>query len=131
MRIKKGVIEHVLAHTEKDTPIEACGFLLGSEDVVELAVAITNTEGREDHFTFDPQEQYDAYKRAGELGIRIIGVYHSHPRTPPQPSVEDIRLVFDPDQLHLIASLAGGERVAKAFWIRDSAAIEEPLIVEG
>jgi [CysO sulfur-carrier protein]-S-L-cysteine hydrolase len=130
MKIKKDVIEYILAHAEKDAPIETCGYLMGSSDLIERAIAITNAEGREDHFTFDPKEQFEAYKTARELGAEILGAYHSHPAAPARPSAEDVRLAFDPAILYVIASLMEGERAVKAFRIREGNVAEEPLIVE-
>ena len=130
MRIKREATEHILTHAEMDAPVEACGYLLGSKDVIEWAVAITNAEEREDHFTFDPQEQYEAYKKADKLGMEIVGAYHSHPRTQAYPSPEDVRLAFDPGLLYVIASLMDGGRMVRAFWIERGEVREEPLLVE-
>ena len=91
---------------------------------------MTNAEGREDHFTFDPKEQFEAYRMARALEVEIVGAYHSHPATPARPSEEDIRLAFDPGILYVIVSLMGGERTVKAFWIRDGKGEEEPLVTE-
>jgi proteasome lid subunit RPN8/RPN11 len=130
MRIRRDVIEHILAHAEIDAPVEACGYLLGKERAIEWAVAITNMEDREDHFTFEPQEQYDAHRKAEKLGMGIVGAYHSHPRTRAYPSAEDVRLAFDPRLLYVIASLTGGEKTVKAFWIEGGEVREEPLLIE-
>ncbi len=130
MRIKKEVIEHILAHAEKDAPVEACGYLLGAEGFITRDLPMTNAEGREDHFTFDPKEQFDAYKTARAQEMEIIGAYHSHPATPARPSMEDIKLAFDPGILYVIASLVGDERTVKAFWIRGGKVEEEPLMIE-
>jgi len=91
---------------------------------------MTNAEGREDHFAFDPKEQFEAYKTARELGVDIIGAYHSHPATPARPSAEDIRLALDPAILYVIASLLPGGKTVKTFRIKEGEVEEEPLIVE-
>jgi proteasome lid subunit RPN8/RPN11 len=130
MKVTKDVIEHILAHARQDAPIEACGYLVGLEDLITRAIAITNAERREDHFTFDPKEQFEAYKAAGELGVEIIGAYHSHPATPAQPSAEDVRLAFDPAMLYVIVSLTEGKATVKAFRITDGEFEEEPLVVQ-
>jgi proteasome lid subunit RPN8/RPN11 len=130
MKIKQSVIEHILAHAEKDAPVEACGYLMGAKDCITRDLPMTNAEGREDHFTFDPKEQFEAYKKARVWGTEIIGAYHSHPATPARPSLEDIKLAFDPAILYVIASLAGSEKTIRAFWIREGKAQGEPLIVE-
>ena len=130
MKIRKDILEHIVAHAQKDAPIEACGYLLGEEGSITTALPMTNADGREDHFTFDPKEQFDAYKKARSWGVRIIGAYHSHPATPARPSAEDIRLALHPELLYVIVSLAGNERTIKAFWIREGKAREEPLVIE-
>ncbi len=130
MIIERNTIENILAHAERDAPIEACGYLFGVQGRITRCFPMTNAEGREDHFIFDPKEQFEAYKTAREWGLEIIGAYHSHPATPARPSPEDIRLAFDPEILYVIVSLLLGERRVKAFRIKEGRVEEEPLIVE-
>ncbi len=130
MRIRKGVIERIVAHAEREAPVEACGFLMGSNGLVTRDFPVTNADGREDHYTFDPDEQFRAYSVASEEDLDIIGVYHSHPKTPPQPSAEDIRLAHDAALLYVIISLMEGKGVIKAFSIREGKAKEETLLIE-
>jgi [CysO sulfur-carrier protein]-S-L-cysteine hydrolase len=130
VKVKRHVIDDVLAHADKDSPVEACGLLLGSAGVIEQAIAMANAEGREDHFTFDGQEQYEVYKTAEKLKMDVIAVYHSHPAAPAWPSSEDIRLAFDPHLLSVIISLMNSKKVVKAFWIRKEEIREEPLFIE-
>jgi [CysO sulfur-carrier protein]-S-L-cysteine hydrolase len=130
MKITNGVMEQILIHAVKDTPIEACGVLLGKGNFITRAIPLTNIEQREDHFTCDPGEQHEAYKIAKETGVEIIGSYHSHPTTPPRPSTEDLRLAYDPKFLYVIVSLVDDTREVKAFWIRRGEVEEEPLCIE-
>jgi [CysO sulfur-carrier protein]-S-L-cysteine hydrolase len=130
MKITNGVMEQILVHAVKETPVEACGLLLGKGGFITRAIPLTNIEQREDHFTCDPQEQYEAYKTAKETGVEIIAAYHSHPATPPRPSEEDLRLAYDPTLLYVIVSLADNKREVKAFWIRKGIVEEEPLAIE-
>jgi len=130
MKIRAEVIKRILSHAERDAPIEACGYLLGSGDLITTDLPMTNAEGREDHFTFDPKEQFEAYRTARAQGVDILGAYHSHPVTPARPSVEDIKLAFDPGILYVIVSLMGGQRTVKAFRIREGKVEEESLVIE-
>lgn len=116
-----------MAHAEEDAPIEACGFLLGKHGCVSLRLPMKNADQREDHFTFDPEEQWAAYKLAEKEGLDIIGVYHSHPSGPPHPSPEDVRLAYDPTLLWVIVSLAKGDRTMRGFYIEKKNIREEPL----
>jgi [CysO sulfur-carrier protein]-S-L-cysteine hydrolase len=129
MIIEHNVVEYIFAHAEQDAPIEACGYLLGVQGRITRCYPMTNAEGREDHFSFVPQEQFAAYLSAREEGFEIIGAYHSHPVTPARPSKEDIRLLIDPKLIYIIVSLADGIKTIKAFSIREGKALEEPLMI--
>ncbi len=130
MRISKDVIDGIVAHAEREAPIEACGFLMGSNGRMTRGLPMTNAEGREDHFTFDPAEQLGAYRIAREEDLDIIGAYHSHPATPAQPSSEDIKLAFDATILYVIISLMAGTRIVRAFYIKQGKVEEEALLIE-
>jgi [CysO sulfur-carrier protein]-S-L-cysteine hydrolase len=131
MIIPGDIMEHIMTQAEKDAPIEACGLLLGSSGSVSRCLPMTNADKKEDHFTFDPEEQWAAYKLAEKEGLEIVGVYHSHPAHPAQPSPEDIRLAYDPKLLYVIVSLMGGERTVGGFYIEEGKVREEPLIIVG
>jgi [CysO sulfur-carrier protein]-S-L-cysteine hydrolase len=130
MIIRQDVIEQIFVHAEAEAPIESCGYLMGADVHITRHYPMANAEGREDHYTFDPREQFEAFKFARREGLRIIGAYHSHPATPARPSAEDIRLAYDQAILYIIASLMDGKRAIKGFYIRDGKAEEEPLVVE-
>lgn len=127
MIIEKEVIERIIKHAEREAPIEACGYLVGRDGRVTLAYPMTNAEGREDHFTFDPAEQFAVLKAVRQEGLEIVGAYHSHPATPARPSAEDIKLAYDPGILYVIVSLMEGQRTVKAFRIKEGEVEEEVL----
>lgn len=64
----------------KDTPIEACGYLAGVNGEVKYAIPMNNTDASNEHFSFDPQEQFDAFKKTQKEGLRLISVYYLFPR---------------------------------------------------
>ena len=130
MQIKRKVIDAIHAQAVEVAPIEACGFLVGLQGRIMRAHPMTNAEGREDHFSFDPKEHITALKETREEGLEIIGVYHSHPAAPARPSAEDIRLAYYPDVIYIIISLMDGVVTIKGFYIRDGIVEEEPLFIE-
>ena len=117
--IKKDVLEKIIAHAKKDLPNEACGYLAGSDGVVTCSYQLTNVDHSPEHFSFDPSEQFKTLKDARNKGLQILANYHSHPSTPARPSIEDIRLAYDPDISYVIISLANNEPSIKSFIIRD------------
>jgi len=125
--LPKSVYDEIVAHALKDTPIEACGYLAGINGEVKYAIPMKNTDARNEHFSFDPQEQFDAFKKTQKEGLRLISVYHSHPETPARPSEEDIRLAFDPNVSYIIVSLAGEVPDMKSFIIKNKTVEKEEI----
>ena len=55
-----------------------------------------------------------------EAGLKLVGIYHSHPQGPETPSATDIERAFYPDAVYLICSLAERDRpVLRGFRISD------------
>jgi proteasome lid subunit RPN8/RPN11 len=59
-------------------------------------------------FRIDPREQLHAQKWARTQGLEVLGSLHSHPASPPLPSVTDRSMAFAPN-LMLIRGVATGE----------------------
>jgi [CysO sulfur-carrier protein]-S-L-cysteine hydrolase len=125
--ITTGVKHAMIEHARKLFPIEACGYLGGAGNKVTEIYQMTNMDSSEEHFSFDPKEQFDAMRRARNAGISLIANYHSHPATPARPSLEDIKLAYDPNIAYFIVSLAQDQPDIKAF--RISQGKSEPINV--
>jgi len=126
--MQKSIRDQIIAHAKKGVPIEVCGYLAGKEGVINKHYALTNIDKSEEHFSFDPKEQFATVKDARRNGMEVYAVYHSHPVTPARPSEEDIRLAYDPGISYVIVSLADGGEDVKSFKIQN--ATVEPEAIE-
>jgi [CysO sulfur-carrier protein]-S-L-cysteine hydrolase len=117
IQVTPGTMEAIISHALRELPNEACGYLAGSGGVISQSYQLTNMDHSPEHFTFDPAEQFAAVKKARKEGLEILANYHSHPQTPARPSLEDIRLAYDPAILYFIVSTAEKEAVIKAYKI--------------
>ncbi len=118
IEIPKRILEAVVDHAQSGFPLEMCGILGGSGNVVASHYPMTNTDASNDHFMMDPKEQFSVVKALRASGEDMLVIYHSHPESPARPSQEDIRLALTPNVYHLIVSLEEREKpVAKAFRI--------------
>lgn len=115
LKVNRKIYEGIIEHAKEVFPVEACGYMAGSGEVITEFFKMTNVDNSPEHFSFDPKEQFAIYKKARELGLKIIGVYHSHPYTPARMSDEDLRLAYDENLLYAIVSLAEKEPVFKIF----------------
>ena len=90
--VSKELVEQINAHVEEAYPGEGAGFLLGSEGVVTAIFALPNAreeEARHNRFLLTPEDYMKAEMKAMELGVDLIGVFHSHPNCPNVPSEYD------------------------------------------
>lgn len=131
MKIKKDIYDNIIAHAKKLAPIEACGYLASQNNVVTKHYELTNIDQSEEHFSFDPAEQFATIKDARTNALEVCAVYHSHPETPARPSQEDIKLAYDPNVSYVIVSLADGGEDVKSFRIKEAQiTLEDIEIVE-
>lgn len=132
----------IIAHTESGYPDEACGFLLGQVETsgaattktVQTVLPLPNHAARkESRFILSPSDVYKADKFARQAGQTIIGVFHSHPDAPAQPSEIDRQAAW-PDYSYLIVAVHNGRAVQSVSWVLppDETApfVEETLCLE-
>ena len=87
----------LFAWSAVEHPLEACGLLIGErvegEFRVAHAVRAANVApaSRTRRFEVDPVAVVAADDEARAAGLELIGVWHSHPDRPAQPSEHDVR----------------------------------------
>ena len=129
VKLKRETLNEVIEQAKSELPNESCGYLLSDkEGIIDENFKMTNTDRSPEHFSFDPHEQFAAIKHSRTTGKRLIANWHSHPSTPSRPSVEDIKLAYDPNIIYFILSLADEVPVFNAFNIKNG--VVEKLVVE-
>lgn len=127
--ITESTYQSILSQALRDAPIESCGYLLGTDkETATENYPMTNVDHSDEHFSFDPKEQFAVLKYARQKGLKIVGNWHSHPASPSRPSQEDLRLAFDPSILYFILSLAGEQPVLNAFRIEQGEVKEKFML---
>ena len=112
------LIEQINAHVEKAYPEEGAGFLLGDAGEVKEILALSNScedGARHNRFLFTPDDYLQAELKADNLGLSLIGVFHSHPDCPNVPSEYD-REWAQPFFSYIITRVDGGKAVNSRSW---------------
>lgn len=107
MNIKRHVIAGIEKHAWECTPHECCGLLSGRGDVIEQLYRLTNiAETPETRYFAEPRGIFQAQKLIRLRGENLMGIYHSHPRSPAYPSPTDVEQAYYPEAAYFIISLA-------------------------
>jgi proteasome lid subunit RPN8/RPN11 len=92
-------------------PNEACGVLIGMKEqssiIVEIVLPIKNSRPSDRSFELDSKEHYEAWNRADEEGMEIVGVYHTHPHSKASPSAWDRQSMENYQTLWVIIGVDG------------------------
>jgi proteasome lid subunit RPN8/RPN11 len=127
-----GVVEAIRAHGRETYPHECCGALLGRDGTVASAFPLANTteEGPRRRFLVRPEDYRLAEGRASELGLELLGFYHSHPDHPSRPSQYDLDHAW-PFFSYVIISVREGEPQDLQSWrLRDDrSAFDEEAVI--
>lgn len=124
MRISRAQWDELIAHAREIAPNECCGYLKLEDGRVAEVFRADNQRAS----PYGYELGFEALLAANELDDQGFGVaiYHSHPRSAPQPSQTDINLAQYPDWPQLIVSLEGEPEV-RAWRIADGRVDEEEL----
>ena len=99
-------IEAMVTHARDSAPDECCGLLLGRGNVVAAAMRARNIDALpQTRFLIDPRDQFAAARAARTRALEVVGFYHSHPRSAPQPSARDVARFSYTGYLYAIVSL--------------------------
>jgi proteasome lid subunit RPN8/RPN11 len=157
LTIPQHILDEIVAHARELAPYECCGLLAGADKTVTTIYRIKNIvalEGAHNLSSFDaakaahlerlsPAERAEiafvmdmqgfsaAKKDMRNRGLDLQVVYHSHPHDPARPSVTDIKIATDyeeiwpkinlPTPAYLLVSLMQATPDIKTYWIRNGA----------
>lgn len=133
-------LRQIARAAEAAYPEECCGLLVGTGGegserhwrVVRVEASTNLAEGdRRRRFEVDPGLLIRLHRelRGGET--RVIGVYHSHPDHPAEPSAHDLELAMEPGLVWLIVSVVGGRATdASAHVLAEDGACFDEIVLE-
>lgn len=130
MQLSRRIHDEMVAHALAERPNEACGMLAAAGERLTAFFAAENEFASPMRFQIASGDQIRIYNEIDARGEEIA-IFHSHPNTEAYPSQTDVNLAAAwPGAVWVIASLAGGDPVLRAFSI-DGAAVSELDLVVG
>ena len=100
-------------------PAECCGVLGGRDGFIIAVIPVANVAAEsESQFELDPAGLVEARSALRRDGLDVVGFYHSHPRTSPEPSSYDVANAWYPESVYVVIGLEPRPAV-RAFRIVD------------
>jgi proteasome lid subunit RPN8/RPN11 len=135
LRLPEALLNKIHEHGEKAYPDEGAGFMLGAdgnERAVTDILPLTNARedlARRNRYLFTAEDYLKAELEAERLGLDLIGVFHSHPDHPNQPSEFD-REWAQPFFSYIITSVREGKALESRSWrlVEDRSEFQEEPI---
>lgn len=125
LTLTRGLLAEIQAHGEQSYPDEGAGFVLGRvggeerEGVAVFAAPNSREQAaRARRYLLEPRELLRAEQAAAAQGLDVIGIFHSHPDHPDQPSEFD-RDWAQPWFSYLITSVQQGKAASTRSWRLD------------
>jgi proteasome lid subunit RPN8/RPN11 len=104
------VRDAIVAHARDTNPDECCGVLVGIDTTVRYTRRARNlADDPRRRFLIDPQTHIDSIRTARAEGLRVVGFYHSHPKSAAEPSPTDVAEATYAEGLYLIVGFPNGQ----------------------
>ncbi len=123
--LPRQLVNQILHQAQASPEVEVCGLIAARDGRPARAIPIANVSPHPQRlFAMDPARQIAAQRRMREQGETLFGIYHSHPHSPAEPSVTDLREAGYPEALYLIVSLnTRGVLEMRGFRLHGDAAV--------
>ena len=106
VRLPRSIVNQLMQLAQKSPEEEICGLISRDRHGFRKCYPVVNAAADKKHFfVLDPKGQIEAIRVMREHGEELGAIYHSHPDSPPQPSLADIEQHEYPGVLYLIISL--------------------------
>jgi proteasome lid subunit RPN8/RPN11 len=139
LHIPRKLLLQIWDHGERTYPEENAGLILGTvngeERWASRLLPLENkfqSESRHNRYLINPEDMMAGEQEAERLALEILGVFHSHPDHPAEPSEFDRQWAL-PWYSYLITSVDRGHALESRSWrLNDdrSQMIEEVLDVQ-
>ncbi len=108
-------VQKMVDQAQAAAPNECCGVLGGKGSVATSVYPVENDLSAPDRFNGNPKALFNAVRKMRTINEEMIGVYHSHPTSPPVPSKRDRDENHYPGLFYFIVSLASDEPEVRCY----------------
>jgi proteasome lid subunit RPN8/RPN11 len=132
LRIRRELVDEIVAHARRDHPDEACGVIAGPEgsDVPERFIPMLNAARSPTFYEFDSGDLLKLYREMDANDEVPVVIYHSHTATEAYPSRTDANIAAEPEAHYVLVSTRDPDSPEfRSYRIVDAEITEEPVEV--
>ncbi len=130
LRLRRDLLDAMVAHCRAEHPVEACGVLAGRDGVPERHIPMRNAEASRTRYAMDPEQQLAVWCDMDERGEHPVVIYHSHTATEAVPSAPDVAYAAEPGAYYVIVSTRGELPSVRSYQITDGVVTEDLIEVQ-
>ena len=134
LRIRRELVDEIVAHARRDHPDEACGVIAGPEgsDSPERFIPMLNAARSPTFYEFDSADLLKLYRELEANDEVPVVIYHSHTATEAYPSRTDASIAAEPEAHYVLVSTRDPEvHEFRSYRIVDGEITEEPVEIVG
>ncbi|MEU3624177.1 MULTISPECIES: Mov34/MPN/PAD-1 family protein [Amycolatopsis] len=134
LRIRRELVDEIVAHARRDHPDEACGVIAGPEgsDSPERYIPMLNAARSPTFYEFDSGDLLKLYREMDANDEVPVVIYHSHTATDAYPSRTDVSYASEPDAHYVLVSTKDPDsHQFRSYRIVDGEITEEPVEITG
>ena len=112
--VPRATLRAIEVAAEAAWPRECCGLLVGvraggTVEITRAAPSPNRSPSPNVAFEIDPEVWLKLTRTLGDGPEAVVGLYHSHPGGPAEPSLRDIAAAWGPDLIWIISAVARGK----------------------
>ncbi|GAA1023970.1 MULTISPECIES: Mov34/MPN/PAD-1 family protein [Amycolatopsis] len=130
LRIRRELVDEIVAHARRDHPDEACGVVAGpvGSDRPERFIPMLNAARSPTFYEFDSGDLLKLYREMDANDEVPVVIYHSHTATEAYPSRTDANIAAEPDAHYVLVSTREPDsHEFRSYRIVDAEITEEPV----
>ncbi|MBI1390949.1 MAG: hypothetical protein GC154_21165 [bacterium] len=122
-------LQKMIDYAQEALPNECCGLLGGRGRVVTSVYPVRNDLCSPEGFFGNPKEMFCAVRKMRANHEDMIGIFHSHPASAPEPSPRDEEENAHPGLFYFIVSLRDAEPCVRCYVKTDDSGFVSVSIV--
>ncbi len=132
LEIPDPLLRRLEAHAVEGYPSEVCGLLVGTDGEVRVVSEVKRGvnllgDSTTDRYIIDPRDILRTDREAREMGLEVLGFYHSHPNHPAAPSAYDVERAWPWYSYLILATTPQGVQAARAWRHEGDGMAEETI----